>query len=134
MNHSTAQLTKLPDELLLIILKKLDNTDVLYSLLGLSFCLDRIIRDPCFTTEINFIGANEDHSTQMDTRLDRFCLNILPEIHHRIKWLKVRSTSMERVLLAADYPNLSQLDIFIPDEEPILHFDGEETQICCHSV
>ena len=34
---------------------------------------------------------------------------------------------MERILLAADYTNLSQLDIFIPHEEPILRFNGEST-------
>lgn len=127
MNRSLAQLTDLPDELLLIILKKLENTDVLYSLLGLYTRLDQTIRDPCFTTEIDLIKANEAQSTRMDTLIDRFCMDILPEIHHRIRWLKLRSTTMERILLAAHYSNLSQLDIFIPDNEPILPFGGEET-------
>ena len=58
MNHSSAQLMKLPDELLLIILKKLDQTDVLYSLSGLSVRLDQVVHDPYFTTEINLIKLN----------------------------------------------------------------------------
>jgi hypothetical protein len=65
----------------------------------------------------------------MNTVIDRFCSDILPRIHHQIKWLKVQSTSMERLLLAADYSNLSQLDIFIPHEERLRHFNGESTLI-----
>ncbi|CAF4381930.1 unnamed protein product, partial [Rotaria sp. Silwood2] len=38
--------------------------------------------------------------------LDRFCLQILPEIHYKIKWLDLESSSMERILLATNYPNL----------------------------
>ena len=129
MNHSNAQLMKLPDELLLIILRQLDNVDVLYSLMGLDARLDRILRDPSFTTEINCVESNETKSTQLDRFIDRFCLDILPTIHHRIRWLKVPSSSMERILLVADYPNLSQLDIFVQDKELVLQFNGEWTQI-----
>jgi hypothetical protein len=127
MNHSSAQLMNLPDELLLFILKKLDNADILYSLMGLNLRLDQIIRDPYFITEINLIRPNDDTCEQVDTLIDRFCLEILPTIGHRIRWLKIRSTSMERILSAAGYPSLSQLDVFIPDEKPVLHFNGKET-------
>jgi hypothetical protein len=130
MNHSSAQLMQLPDELLLIILKKLDNVDVLLSLTGSNPRFDRIICDPCFTTEIDFIRLSDDERcAEMNTFIDRFCSDILPRIHHQIKWLKVQSTSMERLLLAADYSNLSQLDIFIPHGEPFLYFNGESTLI-----
>lgn len=128
MNHSSAQLMKLPDELLLIILKKLDHSDVLYSLLGLSIRLDQIIRGPYFTTKINLIKLKDDErSEEVETWIDRFCLEILPTIGHRIQWLKVQSTSMERILMAADYTNLSQLDIFVDGKAPVLHFNGEKT-------
>ena len=95
--------------------------------MGLNTRLDQIIRDPCFTKEINFGNSNEEKSAQLDILLDRFCLDILPTIDYRIRWLKVSSTSMKRLLLAADYPNLSQLDIFIPQEESLRHFNGKET-------
>ena len=128
MNHSSVQLMNLPDELLLIILKKLDTVDVLLSLMGSVVRLDQIVRDPCFTAEIDLIKLHDDERcAQADTCIDRFCSDILPVIHHQIKWLKVQSTLMERILLAADYNNLSQLDIFIPHEEPILRFNGEST-------
>ena len=130
MNHSSAQLMQLPDELLLIILKKLDNVDVLLSLMGSNPRFDRIICDPCFTTEIDLIRPNDDERcAEMNTFIDRFCSDILPRIHHQIKCLKVQSTSMKRLLLAADYSKLSQLDIFIPQPQPFLYFNGESTLI-----
>ena len=119
MNDSTAELTKLPDELLLIILKKLDNIDTLCSLMGVNRHFDQIIRDPCFTSNIDMIKAHDE------TLINRFFSNILPEIYHRIRSLKVLSTSMERLLLASDYPNLCQLNIFFPQKEPILTLNSE---------
>ena len=53
MTSSSAQLMKFPDELLLSILKKLDNIDVLFSLLGLETCRDQSIPDPGLTAEID---------------------------------------------------------------------------------
>ncbi|CAF1587492.1 unnamed protein product, partial [Rotaria magnacalcarata] len=42
MNYSTVQLVDLPDEMLIEILKKLTNVDVLYSMLGVSQRFDRL--------------------------------------------------------------------------------------------
>jgi hypothetical protein len=120
----------LPDELLLIILKKLNNVDVLSSLMGSNTRLDRMIRDPCFTTEIDLIKLHDEKTcAQLETFIDRLCSDILPTIHYQIKCLKVHSTLLERLLLAADYSSLSQLDIFIPHEEPILRFNGQSTLV-----
>ncbi|CAF4680198.1 unnamed protein product, partial [Rotaria sp. Silwood2] len=38
--------------------------------------------------------------------LDRVCSQILPEIHHKINWLDLEPTSMERILLPTKFPNL----------------------------
>ncbi|CAF4977842.1 unnamed protein product, partial [Rotaria sp. Silwood1] len=46
-----------------------------------------------------------------DQILDRFCSQILPSIHHNIKWLDVECSSMEDVLLCTSYPNLSGLGL-----------------------
>ena len=127
MFPTNAQLRKLPDELLLIIFKQLNNIDVLYSLFGLNTCLDQIIRDRCFTNEINFIELPDyTSSEQMEKLIDRFCSEILPNIDHLITCLKVQSTSMERILLAGDYSNLSRLEIFFPHIEPVIHINGEK--------
>ena len=61
--------------------------------------------------------------------IDRFCLEILPNIDHLITTLKVPSTVMERVLLSADYSNLSRLDVFIPDTQPVIHIEGAKNSL-----
>lgn len=116
----------LPDELLLAILKYLNNVDLLYFLMGLNTRLDRIIRDPCFTTLINLIRTKDKDFDESEMFTSRFSATVLPKIHHLIRYFKLDSTSMERILGAADYPNLSQLDIFIPHVQPVLHLNGEK--------
>jgi hypothetical protein len=49
--------------------------------------------------------------------LDRFCSQILPKIDHKIKWFNLESLSMERILLAVSYPNLSGLGLFNIEHE-----------------
>jgi hypothetical protein len=49
--------------------------------------------------------------------LNRFCLQILPEIHDKIQWLDLESSSMKHVLRAANYPNLDSLALYNIDEE-----------------
>ena len=126
MIPSDMQLVQLPDELLLIILKQLRNTDVLYSLFGLDTRLDQVLRDHCLTNEIDFIHPIDSSSRQMERFVDRFCLDILPNIDHLITRLKVQLTLMERILRSADYSNLSQLEIFIQHVQPVLHINGKK--------
>ncbi|CAF1622982.1 unnamed protein product [Rotaria sp. Silwood1] len=58
--------------------------------------------------------------------LDRFCLQILPEIHHKIKWLNLELTSMEHILLATNYPNLHGLSLYGIDVEKALSLFNED--------
>jgi hypothetical protein len=115
MNQSNVGLLDLPNEILLIILKKLDNMDVLYSLLDVdNQRLDIIAQENIFTNTLNFVLTTftNDISSISDTIVDRFCKDILPRIHHNVKSLIVDSVSLERILLAADYPNLTELKFF----------------------
>ncbi|CAF5001026.1 unnamed protein product, partial [Rotaria sp. Silwood1] len=121
MEHSIVQLMDLPDELIMIILNKLDNSEVLYSIMDVNTRLNQIVHDPTFTTKITLTKSADLTTALPDIMLDRFCLQILPKIHHNIKWLNLESSSMERILLAANYPNLHQLDIFINDQKCFLH-------------
>ena len=107
----------LPDEIIMLILNKLDNVDVLYCLMDVNPRLDRILHDAMFTKKIALVETTSSVERLDEKLLDRFCLEILPKIHHQIQWLSVNSLSMERILLAADYPNLYQLDIFIINNE-----------------
>jgi len=107
-------LDDLPTEILLIILKKLDNMDVLYSLFDINNQrLDNIIQENISINTLNFVLTTlTDILSISDPILDRFCMSILPKIHYNVKSLILNSLSMERILLAADYPNLSELKIF----------------------
>lgn len=105
----------LPTEILLIILKKIDNMDVLYSLFNLNNQgLDNIIQSNTFTNTLSFVltTLNDDTISISDPILDRFCTKILPRIHYNVRTLILNSLSMERILLAGDYSNLTELKIF----------------------
>lgn len=113
IQHSSIELTDLPNELLLMILNKLNNTQILYSLMGVHRRLDQIVCNSIFTRYLvlwNMSFAKKVSSLNK-TMLDRFCLEILPLIHDRIKWLDLESSSMERILLAGRYPNLYGLGL-----------------------
>ena len=80
MEYSSVQLTDLPDEILIIIFKQLDNVEALYSLINVNKRLNKILHDPIFTSSLTLM----DHS--VDGRIcslsysmfNRFCLQILP--------------------------------------------------------
>jgi hypothetical protein len=108
MNLSDKNFLDLPNEIILIILKKLGNIDLLYSLFGIdNDRLDILIQDGVLPNILNFVI-----SSMTDVKLDRFCACILPKNHHCIKKLILDTTSMERILLAGDYPNLTSLELF----------------------
>jgi hypothetical protein len=115
MNQSNLHLLDLPNEILLIIMKKLDNMNVLYSLLDVNNQqLDIIAQDNTFTNTLNFVltTLTDEIFSLNDTVIDRFCTNILPRIHHNVKSLILDALSMERILCVVDYPNLTQLKLF----------------------
>lgn len=125
MEYSSVQFMDLPPEILVMIFKKLPNEEVLYSLMGINMQLNQILADHSFTNEISLVKSNsstDDTSTLPNIILDRFELQILPEIHRQIRCLHLETLSMERILLAADYPNLRQLSIFSMDGKTDLQF------------
>ncbi|CAF3413958.1 unnamed protein product [Rotaria sp. Silwood2] len=130
MNQCNINLLDLPNEILLIILKKLDNTDVLYSLFDINNQrLDNILQRNTFTNSLNFVltTLTDDILSISDPILDRFCKNILPRIHYNVKSLILNSFSMERILLAGDYPNLTELKIYNFNEKICLLYFTVET-------
>ena len=133
MNQSHISLLDLPYEILVIILKKLDNIDALYSLLGIdNHRLNMIVRGNMFTKNINFVlpTSTDNVLPIADSVLDRFCFNILPKIHHNVKSFTLESGSMERILLAADFPNLTELKLFNFNQRLISHhFTGKTLTI-----
>ncbi|CAF4574058.1 unnamed protein product [Rotaria sp. Silwood2] len=67
-------------------------------------------------------------SSHPDPILDRFCLQILPEIHHKIKWLNLESSSIERILVT-NYPNLYGLGLYDVEIETALSLFMDKNQI-----
>jgi len=114
MYRSNVHLLDLPNEILLIILKKLDNIDVLYSLSGINNQrLDSLAQEKIFTNVLNLVSASMDSNYSIPPSiLHRFSYNILPRVHHKVKCLVLESSYMERILLAGDYPNLCELKLF----------------------
>jgi hypothetical protein len=114
MNHSIVHLNDLPDEILMIILKRLWNVKVLYSLIGVNQKLDRIACDPVFTRRLLLMNGLSDDSVGPlpNVVLDRFCSQILPKIHHHIRQLDLELSTMERILSITNYPNLHELRLY----------------------
>jgi hypothetical protein len=133
MQNSCVELNDLPDEILLIIFKKLNNLEVLYSFQGVNEQLNKIIHDPIFTSHLNFLQWSSNkfiNKFSSDVILDRFCLQVLPEISMKIKWFDLESSSMKHILCAADYPNLYGIGLYnIEQETARCLFTGKEISI-----
>ncbi|CAF3073324.1 unnamed protein product, partial [Rotaria sp. Silwood2] len=129
MKDSLIQLIDLPDEILMLIFKTLNNVDLLDSLMDINIKLTQFVRDPIFTNRLTlFRCSSNDFIYPLDnTILDRFCLQILPEIDHKIKWLNLESSSIERILLVTDYSNLHGLGLYNIKEETFRHLFADES-------
>ncbi|CAF1114229.1 unnamed protein product [Adineta steineri] len=131
MEYSFIQLNDLPDEILIIILKELNNIEVFYSLLGVNKRLDSIVLDPIFTRKLTIRRSFNGLNQLFDAVLDRFCLKILPKIHHKIKWIDVESLSLERILLLTNYPNLNGLGLYDLTAEKARDFFIDSNLLIC---
>jgi hypothetical protein len=127
MEDLSIKLNDLPDEIIVFILRKLYDVEVLYSLIGVNKRLSTIAYDSIFTSHLTLTYFLNDSAYPLpDPMLDRFCSPILHEIHHKIKWLNLERTSMQRILLATNYPNLYGLGLYNIDvEEAISLFTGK---------
>jgi hypothetical protein len=113
MDHITVHLLDLPDEILLIIMKKVGSVDVLYSLLGVNKRLDQMARSINVTKFLDLSTEllNGKISSFDRVKFDRFFDEILPQIRHNVIGFTLDLFYMERVLLACKYPNLSMIVI-----------------------
>ncbi|CAF1244156.1 unnamed protein product [Adineta steineri] len=106
MNQPHIHLLDLPDEILLAILKKLSNIDILYSFLNIgNNRLDTLLRDQTLTNNIDLTSIDDI------TILNKVLLCILPRIHHNVQDLTFQSSLINRVFHAGTYPKLAHLKI-----------------------
>ncbi len=88
MEYLCVELNDLPDEILLIIFQKLNNLEVFYSFQVVNQQLNKIIHDPIFASRLTYVQWLSDNFTDLfccDMMLNRFFLQILPEIHDKIQ-------------------------------------------------
>lgn len=122
MNLSIVHLLDLPNEILIFILKKLNNIDVLYSLLNiLNERLNILVQDKMFTSIIDFLPI-DDINADDQYKINRFSIEILPIICHNIRSIILKSSYMERILLATNFPHLTELKIFNFDQNVALKY------------
>ncbi|CAF4832837.1 unnamed protein product [Rotaria socialis] len=131
MSWSNVNFLDLPNEILFIILKELGNMDVLYSLLNVdNQRLDMVVQEKMLTENLNFVltTSTDDIFPIADNIIDRFCKNILPKINLNIKSLILESGTMERILLAVDYPNLTEIKLFNFTDKIFSHYFKVDVQ------
>jgi hypothetical protein len=129
MKEAFVQLNDLPDEIILLIFKKLSNLEVLYSFIDVNKRLNNIVHDSIFTNRLTMTRCSFDGPPPpppINPVLNRFCSQILPSISHQIKWLDVDLSSMECILLCRNYPYLYGLGLYSMEKETALRiFTGE---------
>ncbi|CAF1313478.1 unnamed protein product [Rotaria sp. Silwood1] len=99
--------------MLLTILMKLNNVDVLYSVIGVNKKLDQLARDITFTRSIDLVKilSNKKSKSKTKSILDRFCFDIIPRIQHNIESLTLDRLSIGRVLCIGNYLKLWKLTL-----------------------
>ncbi|CAF1241557.1 unnamed protein product [Rotaria sp. Silwood1] len=100
--------------------------DVLYSLIGVEE-LDFLAQNEIFTNTLNFVFTDNGANFSMDeTMLNRFCKEILSRIQYNVKCLYLETTTMDHILRAGVYPNLTELKIFKFHAYLFSHFCTDE--------
>ena len=114
MKYSLVELNELPDEILVKILKNLINVQVLYSFMRSNQRFDRLVRDDIFTNRLSLLRSSSSNRIYSldESMVNRFCDEILPEIHHQIQWLDLEAKSTKQILLTARYPKLRGLSLY----------------------
>ena len=117
----------LPNEILLIISKKLNTVDALYSLVDVNERFDELVLDSLHIRNLDVVSmiikSNFDRTISIDNRvLSRICEKILPRIHHQLNELTVEQHSMKRILLTVNYPQLYSLSLVNFQEEILFQY------------
>ena len=129
-NEKKMELNDLPDEILLLILKKLSNFEVLYSFHDVNQRLKSITYDPIFTSHLNFVkwSCNNIIKKFSSNLIDQFSSQILPSICEKVQWFDLESSFMSDILSANKYPNLCRLSLYNMDENTVnFLFTGTNT-------
>lgn len=129
-NNHALNLLNLPNEILIIILNKLNMADIFYSLVDVNQRFNEIIFDPLSICTLNLTSmtiksfSNRTFSIE-NYILDQICSKILPRISHYVNELIIEQNSMERVFDNFDFPQLSSLSLIDFEDKVLLkHLTG----------
>lgn len=113
MDRNENSLLDLPDELLLAIVDKLNSVDAIVALTTVHHRLDSLLHDRLFVRALDFTARSwtDDRCSIDDRTLSVMCHAILPHIHHHVTSLTLDANSVDRVLEAVDFPQVSSLTL-----------------------
>ncbi|CAF3418700.1 unnamed protein product [Rotaria socialis] len=102
-NNNHPNIFDLPNEILFIIINKLNIVDVFYSLVDVNERFGQLVLDPRYieNLDITFMTMNSFYDRTFSVHeqvLSSICENILPKIHDQVKKLSIDQHSVERIL------------------------------------
>jgi hypothetical protein len=128
ISHSNdqANLFDLPDEILLIILKKLTIDDVIYSLANVNRRFTQLVFDRVYIQDLDLTMMTRNSFTDRtfsvhEQVLSSICQNILPTIHDQVKKLAIEQHSFKRIL-TFNYSQLYSLSLVHFQEEILVQY------------
>ncbi|CAF2045231.1 unnamed protein product [Rotaria magnacalcarata] len=98
---------------------------------GVNQRFTRLVHDSVFTNRLTLTkGVADGLFDRLDNqKRERFRLQILPSIRHKIEWLGVEASSLEDILLCTSYPNLYGLGLHGIEENTALRIFTDETPL-----
>ncbi|CAF1203113.1 unnamed protein product [Adineta steineri] len=123
-NNIHSNIFDLPNEILFIIIKKLNFADVIYSLVDVNERFVQLVFDPLYIQNLNITLMTIKSFYQRtfsihEQILSNICENILPSIHDQVKQLAIEQHSIERIL-THNYSQLYSLSL-VDFKEEILY-------------
>jgi hypothetical protein len=120
-NNNHRNIVSLPNEILLMIINKLNISDVVYSFMDINERFTQLVVDcRCIRNlDMTIMSMNSFYDRTFsinDKVLSRICDNILPRIHNQVTKIIVEQHSMERIL-SINYPQLYSLTLVNFKEE-----------------
>ncbi|CAF0896496.1 unnamed protein product [Adineta steineri] len=116
----------LPNEILFIIINKLNTVDVIYSLADVNERFVQLVFDPLYIQNLNITLMTMKSFYQRtfsihEQVLSNICENILPKIHDQVKQLAIEQHSIERIL-TYNYSQLYSLSLVNFKEEILYQY------------
>ncbi|CAF1139088.1 unnamed protein product [Adineta steineri] len=123
-NNNYSNIFDLPNEILFIIINKLNFADVIYSLVHVNERFVQLVFDPLYIQNLNITLMTIKSFYQRtfsihEQVLSNICENILPSIHDQVKQLAIEEHSIERIL-THNYSQLYSLSL-VDFKEEILY-------------